>query len=62
LVYPKHHESRASGAVPTNEDALTAASQPYLPIARVQALFGRQAPALPDMLFRLIEASLHLQG
>jgi hypothetical protein len=36
--------------------------EPYLPIARVQALFGQPAPALRDMLVQLLEASLRSQG
>ena len=45
-----------------SEAALTAAMEPYLPIARVQALFGRSAPALRDMLVQRLEASLCPQG
>jgi hypothetical protein len=45
-----------------SEAALTAAMEPYLPIARVQALLGRPAPALRDMLVQLLEASLRSQG
>ena len=41
-----------------SESALKAAIESYLPIARVQALFGRPAPALRDMLIQLLEASL----
>jgi Ser/Thr protein kinase RdoA (MazF antagonist) len=45
-----------------SEAALTAAMEPYLPIARVHALLGRPAPALRDMLVQLLEASLRSQG
>ena len=42
--------------------ALTAAMEPYLPIARVQALFGKPVPALREMLIQRVEASLRSQG
>jgi Phosphotransferase enzyme family len=45
-----------------SEAALTAAMEPYLPIARVHPLLGRPAPALRDMLVQLLEASLCSQG
>jgi Ser/Thr protein kinase RdoA (MazF antagonist) len=45
-----------------SEAALTAAMEPYLPIARVHALLGRPAPALRDMLVQRLEESLRSQS
>jgi hypothetical protein len=41
-----------------SEASLTAAMEPDLPIARVQALFGRPAPALREMLAPRSEPAL----
>ena len=45
-----------------SQAALTAAMEPYLPIARVQALLGQPEPALREMLIQRVEASLRSQG